>query len=109
MSGFGDIERVTRFLDKVKKMGFVASYSRTGVDFLSLRPAEDHYPIYSRNSELFSGTMEAAEYWLLGIEWAREYDRLINVSNNKRRAQREQAWRNQDLIKILSDQNETKK
>ena len=36
-------------------------------------------PIYSRDAEVFCGTLEQLDVWLRGVEWARNYDYLLRA------------------------------
>jgi len=42
-------------------------------------------PIYSRDAELFIGSIERLEDWLAGVQWARDYDMMLKVSDDKKR------------------------
>jgi hypothetical protein len=67
-----------------------------------LYPKQDSLPIYSRDAELFTGTIEQLEVWLRGLEWARDYDRmLLGKALDKKRQRREQDHRNQQLLEHL--------
>jgi hypothetical protein len=63
----------------------------------------DALPIYSRDAELFVGTLEGLETWLHGVRWAREYDMMLKLSDEKKRARKEQDERNRILLKTLKD------
>jgi hypothetical protein len=57
---------------------------------VALKPRdEDAVPIYARDTEVFRGTLEELEVWLRGVEWARDYDRMLRISDDKKRAQGE--------------------
>jgi hypothetical protein len=45
----------------------------------------DALPIYSRDAELFIGSIERLENWLAGVQWARDYDMMLKVSDEKKR------------------------
>ena len=61
---------------------------------LSLKPKDpDALPIYSRDAELFIGTVERLEDWLNGVQWAREYDSMLKLSDAKKRTAGEEKYR----------------
>jgi len=66
---------------------------------------KDHeaLPIYSRDAEIYHGSLESVEYWLQGVEWARDYDRMNKISTDEKRAAAEQRERNQQLMRTLKE------
>jgi len=95
MSGYQTILRIRRIEETVAKLGFMLSNSRYGwdnsnPDMVALKPRdEDAVPNYARDTEVFCGTLEELEVWLRGVEWARDYDRMLRISDDKKRAQGE--------------------
>ena len=96
---------------KANELGFMFSYPKHGwggsddVARLALRPKDsDSLPIYSRDAQIFSGTLYEAEVFMLGIEWARNYDNMIKVSSVTKRERKEQDYRNKQLVSILRDE-----
>ena len=105
MTGYNFVLRLRRFEKEIDKLGFRMGHPKHGYrehDCISLMPKdEDSLPIYSRDAELFVGTIEQAEEWIRGIEWAREYDRMLKVSDEKKRQRKEQDERNRELLRKL--------
>ena len=109
MAGWNTIERIRRIEEAVDKLGFKFSKSKHS-DWsddhgaLSLVP-KDHeaLPIYSRDAELFVGSLERLEDWLAGVRWAREYDMMLRLSNDTKRARREQDERNKNLLNSIKE------
>jgi len=66
---------------------------------------KDHValPIYSRDAEIYHGSLESVEYWLQGVEWARDYDRMNKISTDEKRAAAEQRERNTQLMRTLKE------
>ena len=110
MSGWNTIQRVKNLEQEIDQMGFKFSKSKHG-DFsdlegaLSLIPRdEDALPIYSRDAELFVGSLERLEDWLAGVRWARDYDRMtINKNMDQQRKRKEQDMRNRHLMQTVKD------
>jgi hypothetical protein len=109
MSGWNTIQRIKHIEEQVDKLGFKFSKSKHS-DWsedhgaLSLVP-KDHeaLPIYSRDAELFVGSLERLEEWLAGVRWAREYDSMLKLSDEKKRAAAEQKERNRQLMRTLKE------
>jgi hypothetical protein len=109
MSGWNTIQRIKRIEEQIDKLGFKFSKSKHG-DWtddhgaLSLVPKDhDSLPIYSRDAELFVGSIERLEDWLHGVRWAREYDMMLRLSNEKKRSAAEQKERNRQLMRTLKE------
>jgi len=99
MSGYKLVCEIHQLEEKVEALGFVlcspklhtASYSD---DLVALKPRDaSSVPVYARDAEVFVGTLTQLRQWLLGVSWARDYDRMLNVSNDQKRAQGEARYR----------------
>jgi hypothetical protein len=109
MSGWNTIQRMKRVEQAVDELGFKFSKSKHS-DWtedhgaLSLVPKDqDSLPIYSRDAELFVGSLERLEDWLAGVRWAREYDMMLRLSNDAKRARKEQDTRNKKLLTSIKE------
>jgi hypothetical protein len=109
MAGWNTIQRIRNIEEKIDKLGFKFSKSKHS-DWsedhgaLSLVPKDhDALPIYSRDAELFVGSIERLEDWLAGVRWAREYDMMLKLSDEKKRERKEQDERNRLLLKTIKD------
>ena len=109
MAGWNTIEQIRRLEEEIDKLGFKFAKSKHSEwtdnhGALSLKPKDpDALPIYTRDAELFIGTVERLEDWLAGVRWARDYDRMLKLSDDKKRARKEQDERNRILLKTLKD------
>jgi len=109
MSGWNTIQRIKRIEEAIDKLGFKFTKSKH-TDWtddhgsLSLIPKDaDALPIYSRDAELFVGSLERLEDWLAGVRWAREYDTMLRISDEKKRNAAEQKERNRQLMRTLKE------
>jgi len=68
---------------------------------VGLQAKDTDLPLYSRDAELYCGSLEAIEIFFNGILWARNYDRMLKVSNEKIRVRKEKDVRNRNLIKTI--------
>jgi len=109
MSGWNTIQRIRNIEEKIDKLGFKFSKSKHS-DWsedhgaLSLVPKDhDALPMYSRDAELFVGSLERLEDWLAGVQWARDYDRMCKISSDKTRTAAEQKERNRQLLRTLKE------
>lgn len=109
MSGYKTIQRIRELEQQIDELGFKFSSSKHGFyekdfgDVVTLTPKDqDSLPIYARDAEMFVGTLEDVHVWLLGVHWARNYDMMLKLSNQKKRERKEQDVRNRRLLKQLA-------
>jgi hypothetical protein len=94
MSGYQSILALRRLEEQVDKLGFMFCHPKHGnygdIDMVALRPKDDAaVPIYSRDAEVFTGTLQDLMVWLRGVEWARQYDYMLKLSDDKKRERAE--------------------
>lgn len=110
MTGYNAVLKLRNFEAKIEQMGFRMAYPKYGhreYDAIALLPKDETaLPVYSKDAELFVGTIEQAEEWIAGVEWARQYDMFLGVANEKRRARKEQDQRNENLMNRLKSTGE---
>jgi hypothetical protein len=115
MAGYNLIQKIHRLEEQVDRLGFMMCHSRHSYnnefgDVLALKPKDqDSLPIYSRDAELFVGTVQDLEQFLKGIEFARQYDSMLfGRTHDKNRTRKEQDERNKQLMrKIKGKEKET--
>jgi hypothetical protein len=101
MAGYQAVLSLRRLEAEVDKLGFMLCAPRNGNwggneydDRVAVKPKDaDSLPIYTRDAELFTGTLEQLRIWLQGVQWAREYDMMLKLSDEKKRAIKEDAER----------------
>ena len=80
-----------------------SKYSGMEFDTIALIPLNEHLPIYNREAEIFTGTLQDIDKWLQGITWARNYDDLMKVSNDEKRQTAESKYNQRELLKVIRD------
>lgn len=110
--GYNQILQMRRAEAKANQLGFIFAYPKHGwhgshgEELIALKPKDaDSLPIYARDAQIFSGTLDAVEHFMLGIEWARKYDLMLKLSDDKKRERKEQDFRNKKLVDILKDED----
>lgn len=92
MAGFQAIVELRRLEETLDRLGFVLAAPRTGSwgttgDLVAIKPKDaDSLPIYTRDVEVFTGTLEQLQIWICGVAWARDYDSMLKLSDDKKRA-----------------------
>ena len=107
MAGWNTINQIRKLEERADILGLkFAPYKHDDMygESIALMPKDsDALPIYNRDAQLFAGTLEGAAYWMQGIEWARDYDRMLKLSDSAKRERKEQDVRNHRLLKTIKD------
>jgi hypothetical protein len=123
MAGYNAILELRRLEEAVNQLGFMMSAPRTGSwgndgDRVSIKPKDDTaLPLYNRDAEVFTGTLEQLQTWVRGVAWAREYDSMLRLSDDKKRtaaeakelvrqADQRRRTEQKEMIKILSSSDQ---
>ena len=115
MAGYQSVLALRKLEEEVDKLGFMLCAPKCGWggdDFnnlVAIKPKDDEaLPIYARDAEMFRGTLEELRVCVRGVHWAREYDRMLKVSDDKKREVKEDHERGRQLIaKLKKDHTST--
>lgn len=114
MAGYQSVLALRRLEEEVDKLGFMLCAPKCGWggdDFnnlVAIKPKDDDaLPIYARDAEMFRGTLEELRVWVRGVHWAREYDSMLKVSDEKKRTVKEDHERGRQLIAKLKKDHTT--
>jgi hypothetical protein len=107
MTGIAFLKKFRSIEEQANRLGFQITASKhftREYDAVALKPLnDDSLPVYSRDAELFVGSIEELEVWLRGLEWARTYDKMLFGKNHEGKRERlEQQERNRQLVTVLS-------
>jgi hypothetical protein len=109
MAGYEAVLEIRRLERDLDAMGLMLSSPKHGgwsgdeySDRAGVRPKDaTSLPIYSRDAELFTGTLAQIRVWLIGIQWARDYDMMLKLSDEKKRAKKEDECRHAQMVRDL--------
>lgn len=103
--GYITIQKLRRIEEQCAQIGLrMANPKYGGGTSIALIPLDnDALPVYSRDAEMFIGTLDEIEVWLRGVEWSRNYYRLLRATSDKVIARREQDERNRRLVETLKN------
>lgn len=106
MAGYHAVLELRRLEEAVDKLGFMLCNPKHGnwgrsddfTDRVSIKPKDaDSLPIYTRDAEVFTGTLEQLKTWMQGVAWARDYDSMLKLSDDTKRAIKEDAERSRQF------------
>ena len=111
MAGWNTIQTIRKLEERAEllDMRFTA-YKHDDLygENVSLVPKDlEALPIYSRDATLFAGSLEAADKFMQGVIWARDYDRMLKVSDVAKRKRKEQDERNKQMVMLLKSEKNT--
>ena len=111
MAGWNQIKQIRAFEERADLLGMrFTAYKHDDLygENVALVPKDkEALPIYSRDAVLFAGTLEAADKFMQGILWARNYDDMLKVSNVAKRERKEQDERNRQIVSLLKSEKNT--
>lgn len=70
-------------------------------ELLAVYPDGDHMPHYSRDAELFIGTLDDIQSWIAGVQWVAAYNAMIGLDNGTKRKRLEESERERQLLEAL--------
>lgn len=110
MAGYQSVVELKRLEADLAALGLVMCYPKNGWgnegDLVGVTPKDsESLPIYARDAQLFVGSLQSLRSWIAGVTWARDYDMMLRLSDEKKRAAKEQNRRNEDLIRRLKNQD----
>ena len=114
MAGWDQIEQIRKLEQRADSLGMKFApykYVNDSIgNYVCLVPKDDEaLPIYNRYAMLFTGTLESAESWMLGVTWARNYDQMVVDKNiDQKREKKESVLRQQNLLQMIKNSDKKK-
>jgi hypothetical protein len=109
MAGYHAVQELRRLEADLDRLGLMLCNPKHGgwsgddySDRAGVKPKDaEALPIYARDAELFTGTLEQIKVWLIGVQWARQYDNMLKLSDEKKRAKKEDDYRHAQMLRNL--------
>lgn len=109
MSGYQAVLELRRLETDLDRLGLMLCNPKHGSwsndqfgDRAGVKPKDaEALPIYCRDAELFTGTLEQIKVWLVGVRWARDYDQMLRLSDEKKRTKKEEDYRHAEMLRQL--------
>ena len=105
MAGYQTVLFIHDLEKRCDQLGLMMCFPshRPSTDLVAIKPKDDSLPIYSRDAELFHGTLSELQVFISGIEWSRKYDKMLfGIRHDEKRLRKEQDYRNELLVKELT-------
>ena len=92
--------------EELDKLDLKLSASRYDNALSVVAKNNEAFPIYADNVEFARGSAEDIMAWVRGVQWARNYDRMLFGKHHEEKRKRlEQNCRNEILVKILKGED----
>lgn len=79
------------------------SYGRDYGDTVALMPRDDELPCYTRDAQLWTGSVEEMYQFFQGLDHARRYYQMLGLVTEEKIAKREQQERNRQLLETIKN------
>ena len=108
MSGWNTIKTIRKLEERADLLGMrFTAYKHDDLygENVALVPKDQYaLPIYTRDAVLFAGSLEAADKFMQGVLWAREYDLMtVDKKLDTKRVRKEQDLRNRQLMETIKN------
>jgi hypothetical protein len=83
-----DVQLLDRVVNGLAKLGYYVKNAKYGHNdgrcLAGVYPLQDKNPLYSRDAEVFSGTIEQIACWMRGFQHRNDYLLMLKATNEKR-------------------------
>ena len=83
-----DVQLLNRIVEDLHKIGFYVKNTKYGYQdgrcLAGVYPLQDKNPLYSRDAEVFTGTMEEIACWIRGVTHRNDYLTMLKATTEKR-------------------------
>jgi hypothetical protein len=107
---WNDVQLLERVVEGLQKLGFKmkpTKYGYGGRTLVGVYPLEDKNPLYSRDAEVFTGTMEEIAVWMRGVNSRNDYLTMLKATSEKRIQDLEEKYRkkikHQAMVDAIKD------
>ena len=84
---WNDVQLLNTVVEGLEKIGFKimpSKYGYGGRTSVGVYPLQDKNPLYSRDAEVFTGTMEQISCWMRGVSHRNDYLLMLKATTEKR-------------------------
>ena len=81
---WNDIQLLDRVVTTLNKLGYKINPAKYGQGSIGVYPLEDKNPLYSRDAEVYTGTIEQIACWMRGVEHQDGYLKMLKATSDER-------------------------
>ncbi len=79
-----DIDLLDRVVTTLNQLGYKIAPAKYGRSEIGVFPLEDKNPLYSRDAEVYAGTLEQIACWMRGMQHQNDYLKMLKATSDKR-------------------------
>ena len=106
-----DIQLLEKVVNGLSKLGYCIKNTKYGYQdgrcLVGVYALEDNNPLYSRDAEVFTGTMEEISCWMRGVNHRNDYLTMLKATTEKRIQELEEKYRkklkHQAMVDAIKD------
>jgi len=104
---WNDIQFLDKVVNALTKLGYKIKPAKYGQGSIGVYPLEDKNPLYSRDAEVYTGTIEQIACWMRGVEHQDGYLKMLKATSDKRIKELEEKYikklEHQTMLDIIRD------
>jgi hypothetical protein len=104
---WNDIQLLDRVVTDLNKLGFKIKNSKYGQGSVGVYPLDDKNPLYSRDAEIYTGTLEHIMCWIRGVQHRDDYLKMLKATTDKKIKALEEKYikklKHQAMLSIIND------
>lgn len=81
---WNDIQLLDRVVTTLNKLGYKLNPAKYGQGSIGVYPLADKNPLYSRDAEVYTGTIEQIACWMRGVEHQDGYLKMLKATSDER-------------------------
>lgn len=105
-----DIDLLDRVVTTLNQLGYKLAPAKYGRSEIGVFPLEDKNPLYSRDAEVYAGTLEQIACWMRGVQHQDGYLKMLKATSDKRIKELEEKYveklTHQAMLDAIRDPNE---
>lgn len=79
-----DIDLLDRVVTQLNQLGYKLAPAKYGRSEIGVFPLQDKNPLYSRDAEVYAGTLEQIACWMRGVQHQDGYLKMLKATSDKR-------------------------
>ena len=79
-----DIDLLDQVVTTLNQLGYKIAPAKYGRSEIGVFPLEDKNPLYSRDAEVYAGTLEQIACWMRGVQHQDVYLKMLKATSDKR-------------------------
>ena len=81
---WNDIQLLDKVVTTLNKLGYKINPAKYGQGSIGVYPLEDKNSLYSRDAEVYTGTIEQIACWMRGVEHQDGYLKMLKATSDER-------------------------